>query len=147
MFIPACLPSDPQKIKSQESFATKALNFVLLSNFQHLINLKRMSQSKTNSSIDLLYSKGVSVSDVRKYGCFTTMPVRRHDNHRLHDEVEHRLFDQWNDIIGDGVTDICFGSMNHVSGGWDSLALPEAKPERIYYTIWLTIFFFLLDGM
>ncbi|KAJ6103750.1 hypothetical protein N7486_003972 [Penicillium sp. IBT 16267x] len=104
-----------------------------------------MSSSAPNLEATLHYSTPVAPSDVEKYGCFTTLPVRRHNDHKRNDEVEAQIFQDWENILGDGVTKICYASSNQVAGGWDCLILPEARPERLYYTMWLTVYLFLLD--
>ncbi|KAJ5539960.1 hypothetical protein N7513_008292 [Penicillium frequentans] len=104
-----------------------------------------MSYSTPDWEATLQYSEPVSPLDVQVHGCSTALLVRRHIDHKRNDEVEAQLFEDWENIIGDGVTKICYANANQVAGGWDCLILPEAKPERLFYTMWLTGYLFLLD--
>ena len=92
-------------------------------------------------------SEPVSSDKILEHACFTRLPVRRHRKHDLHNSVEEQLFRDWKNIVADGTTDMCRANTNPIAGGWDSLTLSESKPERLYYTMWLTTFLFLLDGI
>lgn len=78
--------------------------------------------------------------------CFTTLPVRRHQDFKDAQKVADKLIEDWNAIIADTTAESCIGCQNKTVGSFDSLIMAESKLERMYYTMWLTEFFFLVDS-
>jgi len=96
---------------------------------------------------DYRFSRPLSDDEIQINGAFTYLPVRRNNSHKEVDNTALGLMKTWKEIIADGTTDGFHGAENGISGNFDSLILPGAKPERLKHSIWLTQFFFLLDGM
>ena len=93
------------------------------------------------------FSHLLSDDEIQINGAFTYLPVRRNNSYKEVDNTALELVKTWKKIIADGTTDGFHGAENGISGNFDSLVLPGAKPERLKHSIWLTQFFFLLDGM
>jgi hypothetical protein len=92
------------------------------------------------------YSLPVPAWEVKERGCFTTLPVRRNKAYVDSDEVGLHVKKEWARLISDGTSDYCHGPINHVSGSWVYMVLPEGKPRMLRLVTWFTMFFTLLDG-
>lgn len=96
--------------------------------------------------MEYLYSHAIPLEEVRKDGCFTILPVRRHKNPDIVIEAEQQARDEWDFFIGDGTSTSTKGSENTTAGPWDSLVIPECRPELLIHFGWITQTFFFVDG-
>lgn len=92
------------------------------------------------------YSRELDPEEVKKTGCFTTLPVRINNRDDLANEASLRVLRDWAEHTG--VTEL---NMTRVSlsavGSFCSLVYPETLPERLDSISYLTDLFFLIDGM
>ncbi|KAK5997717.1 Ophiobolin F synthase oblA-like protein [Cladobotryum mycophilum] len=110
-----------------------------------------MAASFENPTFSCLNSRSIPPNEAREHGCFTILPVRVSTRSDVtEDDTQYRLAKQWKETFGDHTfgtdgPESYNGSQNKVFGPWDALTQPEAKHERLKYTLWLTAFFFLVD--
>jgi hypothetical protein len=105
-----------------------------------------MMSAATSTENSYLLSHPLSEREIRENDSFTVLPVRRHNRHKEIDRIAVDLVKTWDEVVGDCTTSGFNGTENSISGNFDSLILPEGETERLERSIWLTQFFFLLDG-
>jgi hypothetical protein len=105
-----------------------------------------MSKSFQFTETDYHFSHLICDDEIQENGAFTLLPVRRHDHYKEVDKFASEMVKTWAETVTDGTTDGFHGTDNSISGTFDSLILPEAKPERLKYSVWWTQFF-VFDGI
>jgi len=93
-----------------------------------------------------LCSRELGSEEVKKTGCFTTLPVRINNRDEIANDATLRLVKDW--AAYTGVTEL---NMTRVSlspvGNFSCLVYPETLPERLDSVAYMSDLFFLIDGM
>ena len=98
-----------------------------------------------NAATDLL-SAAIPDCEVTRFGCFTTLPVRRSGSSYLCEMAQARLEADWTQNIGLRKAKGETGLENELSGNCVALALPGAVPERLSLITYLAGITTHLDG-
>jgi len=77
-----------------------------------------------------IYSIPIDPAEVRKTGCFTTLPVRIHGRGDLADAASHKLLKDWDRHIGDGQEKKSSYSLCEL-GNLSAFIYLEVFPERL----------------
>lgn len=105
-----------------------------------------MTEREFDDGLDLAFSRPVLPSVVEKHGCFTVLPVRIGNNFKTSHQLIHGFRGEWAEVFTNQIVSERPGTIDYIWGSWDSVGLPEARPERFGFSIWITSFFFCLDG-
>lgn len=95
----------------------------------------------------LSFSSPVSCKEIRATGCFTILPVRRHNHLQAFNDARAEMKALWQAHLQDDFVARHHGTEDEVTGDWSAVAYPMARPDRIRGLAWVYTFFFLLDGM
>ncbi|KAJ5639545.1 uncharacterized protein N7484_007407 [Penicillium longicatenatum] len=96
--------------------------------------------------IEYQHSEAIPPEEIQEHGPFTIFSVRRHKNYEIVNQAEQQARKDWEYHIGDGIARDFKGVENPVTGTWDSLIMPECRPELLFPVAWITQTFFFVDG-
>jgi ophiobolin F synthase len=89
-------------------------------------------------------SQELDPDEVRRTGCFTSLPVRVHKRGDIVDDAVKRLAIEWADVMGDGNPKL--GCESSDRGNYASYLYPESRPERFGLVAYFTELAFIHDG-
>ena len=92
------------------------------------------------------FSHAIPEEEFWESNAISCIPVRRSNAYKTAEKIIAALALDWAANVGGGDNLHYYASENTISGCFDSLILPESKPDRFDLTVWFTEFFILLDG-